>query len=643
MGELMVHADASLPEILAVQAARFPGVTAIGFDDDTMTYAELDERASQVGRYLAGLGVGPDVVVGLLVERSLDMIVGLLGILMAGGAYLPLDADLPHERLSLILQDAKPRVILTQRALAGRLAGRDSAIVCYDRDSAAIAAGSRLDLGSRTHPGNLAYVIYTSGSTGVPKGIMITHGALKDRVLAKTSLYGFGPGDRILQFSGLSFDAAGAEIFPTLLAGATLVVHPRPSWTSAPELLAECERRGVTGVMLSPVYMQLVVDALTESGQPAPWLRYFITGGENLPVERLAALARLLPHRPRFVYAYGPTETTIAATLYVPSLDPVEIERLDKVPIGAPMPGTEVYILDAERKLVETGQVGELYIAGTGLARGYLGRPALTADRFVPCELGGEPGARMYRTGDLARRTAAGDLEFAGRVDTQVKIRGFRVELGDVENAVAQHPGISHVTAVSHDGRLVAYCVPGAGPRPAASDLREFVGKKLPEYMVPSVFMLLESMPLTTGGKVDQRALPEPREEGTDGATAGGEPDSPIAKLLAEIWCGLLGRDHIGTDENFFDAGGNSLLANQVVSRVRNVLGVDVPLRAIFLAPTISELASSITASSVAAGGSQDMLDLLADLEQMPDEDMPDEDMPDEDMPAGLDGQGSQR
>ncbi len=625
MEQLMDHdIDASVLDLLATQAASTPDVIAVSFADDALTYAELDERANQLGRYLTGLGVGPDVVVGLIVERSLDMIVGLLGILKAGGAYLPVDAGLPRERLSLILADARPLVVVTQRALADRVPA--PAVVCVDVDSAAIAACSPGGFDARISPGNLAYVIYTSGSTGVPKGIMISHGALAGRVVAKTSLYGFQAGDRILQFSGLSFDAAIAEIFPTLLAGATLVVHPSPRQTSAPELLAECERRAVTGVMLSPVYMQLVVDALTEFPRPIPWLRYFITGGESIPVERLAALARLAPHRPRFVYAYGPTETTIAATLYIPPLDPEAIERLDKVPIGQAMPDTGVHILDDHLRPVPVGEVGELWVTGAGLARGYAGSPALTAQRFIAFPLGDEPGARMYRTGDLARETPTGDLEFAGRLDSQVKIRGFRVDLADVENAAAQHPAISHVAAVNHDGALVAYCVPGGERRPAASELREFVSQKLPEYMVPSAFMLLESLPLTTGGKVDLAALPEPREQEPDAATAGGEPDSPIAKLLTEIWCGLLRRDHIGAGENFFDAGGNSLLGNQVVSRVRTMIGVDIPLRTIFLAPTISELASaiaalSITGSPASAGDSRDMLDLLAELEQMPDRD----------------------
>jgi amino acid adenylation domain-containing protein len=581
-----------MPELIAAWADKSPEAVAVVAGDQELTYRELDDRANQVGRHLRERGAGPDSVVGLYAERSLDMIVGLLGILKAGAAYLPLDVSLPRERLELILPD----LVVTQQALASRLAGRTT--VCLEEvDGPGGAFGSGLD------PANLAYVIYTSGSTGVPKGIMIEHRALADRIAAKAQAYGITPGDRILQFTSLGFDAAADEIYPTLISGATLVVHPAPKWTSPPELVADCRRWGVTGVMLPPVYLQLLVDTLSE--EDLDWLRLFITGGESIPVERLAAFARMVPHRPRFFYAYGPTEATIAATMYEPPMDPAAIERLAKVPIGEPLTNTGLYVLDSRLQPVAEG---ELWITGTGLARGYVGDPALTAERFVPCPF--EPNARMYRTGDLVRRTATGDLEFIGRADDQVKIRGYRVDLGDVEAALTDHPDLGSVVVV-YDSRLVAYCVPRPGAQPVR--LREYLHTKLPEYMIPAAFVLLDALPLAPGGKVDRQALPRPP---ADSSLEGGAASSPIEALLTDIWCSLLRRDRIGVTENFFAAGGDSLLANQVVARIREELDIQIPLRDVFDHPTIAALATAITESD-------EILELLGDIEQMPGQDVP--------------------
>ncbi|MFD3581566.1 amino acid adenylation domain-containing protein [Streptomyces sp. NPDC058683] len=609
----------NVSELLAEQAARTPDATAVVLNDRELTYRQLDEEANRLGRHLAGLGVGPDTVVALRLERSLDMIVGLFAILRAGGAYLPLDPATPAERLALILGSARPRLVLTQESLVGGVGGYEGPVVCVDRDREAIADCSAQPFDSGVSPGNLAYVIYSSGSTGVPKGIMIDHRALRDRALAKTAIYGFTPEDRVLQFTALSFDAAAAEIYPTLLAGAALVVHPAPNWTSPPELIADCERLGITGVMLPPVYLQLLVDTLSATGRTVPWLRCFITGGESIPVERLAAWARLVPHRPRFVYAYGPTETTIAATLYLPSMDPAEIENLAKVPIGTPLPNTGVHLLDDDLLPVPDGQVGELWITGIGLARGYVSDPALTAVMFLPCPFGDRPGERMYRTGDLARRGEQGELEFVGRRDAQLKIRGYRVDPGDVEAALTEHPGVGPAVVVAHEGRLAAYCVPAPGARPTPAELRRFVGGRLPDYLVPSYVTLMDALPLTSGGKVDLRALPAPRDEESAGS-AGPRAESPIELLLHGIWCDLLHRDRMGTDEDFFAVGGDSLLASRMVARVRESLGVEVPLRAVFEAPTIAALTTEITRLSVAQEPGDDLLELIADLENTSDD-----------------------
>lgn len=593
----------NLPELVAAQAARTPDAVAVVVGDQEIGYRDLEERSGLLARRLAGAGAGPETVVGLYVERSLDMIVALLAILKAGAAYLPLETGLPAERLALILGDARPRLVLTQKALAGRIPAET---LCLEDEPGPLsepvpASGA-----------NLAYVIYTSGSTGRPKGVMIDHRALCERVLAKAGSYGFGPGQRVLQFTGIGFDAAADEIYPTLVSGAALVVHPNPSWTSPPELLAECEERGVTGVMLPPVYLRLLVETLEATGRSMPWMRHFITGGESIPVERLVAWARLTGPNHRFFYAYGPTETTIAATMYEAPMDPSALRKLDRVPIGLPLPGTGAHVLDEELNPVGGGSVGELWITGSGLARGYAGDPALTAERFLPSPYGF--GERMYRTGDLARVSPGGDLEFAGRVDDQVKIRGYRVDLGEVEAALAVHPGLAQVVVTAADGRLAAYCVPAGLPAPGPGELRAFASAKLPGYMVPSAFVTLEALPLTTGGKIDRAALPQPREERE---LIGGEPATPIERLLAEIWCELLQRDRLGAGEDFFEAGGNSLLANQVVARIRDRLGVEVPLGELFRAPTIGGLADVV--APLALDG--DLLELLADLESMPEDD----------------------
>ncbi|WP_433257643.1 non-ribosomal peptide synthetase [Streptosporangium sp. CA-135522] len=601
----------NLPELLAAQAALTPDAVAVVVGEQEIGFRELDERADRLARRLTRRGAGPDVLVGLYVGRSLDMIVALLAVLKSGAAYLPLETAWPTERLAQILGDARPPLVLTQEALAAEIPECGAVTVCVDTPEEPGDETPR-----EADAENLAYVIYTSGSTGRPKGVMIDHRALSERVVAKADLYGLAPGDRVLQFTGLGFDAAADEIYPTLISGAALVVHSNPSWTSPLELLDECERRGVTGVMLPPVYFRLLVETLALTGRSMSWMRLFITGGESIPVDRLVEWARLAGSEHRFFYAYGPTETTIAATMYEAPMDPARLAKLERVPIGRALPRTGTHVLDAELEPVQAGTVGELWVTGAGLARGYVGDAALTAERFVPSPYG--RGERMYRTGDLARVTPGGDLEFAGRVDDQVKIRGYRVDLGEVETVLATHPDLAQVVVTATDGRLAAYCVPRLDGEqrhapPDPRELRRFAGGKLPDYMVPSAFVWLEALPLTSGGKVDRAALPEPREDAT---LTGSAPGTPIEQFLSEIWCDLLERDSIGTSEDFFEAGGNSLLANQVVARVRDRLGIELPLSSLFRVPTIAALAAVITPLAL----DDELLDLLDELEAMPED-----------------------
>ncbi|HEV2377414.1 MAG TPA: non-ribosomal peptide synthetase [Streptosporangiaceae bacterium] len=605
-----------IPDLVAAQARRTPDALAVVAGHEQVTYRELDERANQLAWHLRAHGVGTDVVVALRVARSLDMVVGLLGILKAGGAYLPVEEKLPEERAQLILHSARPGAVLTQHALARSLPSTGAPVVCLD--DRAVASCPRDPIGVRADPSSLAYVIYTSGSTGVPKGIMVDHRALRDRMLAKAEIFRFAPHDRVLQFTALGFDAAAAEIYPALLSGAALVVHTDPSWASPPELIAECVRQGVTSVMLPPVYLQLLLDTLVPDGDTLPWLRFLLTGGETIPVDRLASWARLVSHRPRFVYAYGPTETTVTATLYESSMDPAEIAALAKIPIGRPMPGTAVHILGDDLMPVTPGGVGELCISGAGLARGYLGDAALTAERFVPCPFAEQPGGRMYLTGDLGRLTPAGDLEFMGRRDSQVKVRGFRVDLGDVENALLGHPGLGGAVVTTHGASLVAYCAPRPQSAPRPAEIRTYLRSKLPDYMVPSTIMIVAALPLTPGGKIDRAALPEPSEAAPPPGSCDGDPSSPIEVMIAEIWCDVLGRERVGTGEDFFEVGGDSLLANRVLARVNEALGLDLALRTVFSNPTVAGLATVATAHAVSASADPAVLGLLDTLESAP-------------------------
>jgi amino acid adenylation domain-containing protein len=607
---------ACVPELFAAQAARTPDAIAVISSDTQVTYAKLAERAGWLADRLRGLGVGADVVVALCVERGVDMVIGLLGILQAGGAYLPLEPTTPAERLAIILRDGRPRVLLTQRALADRLPVSQLRTVFLDD----LYTGHPHRMREawprrRTEPLSLAYVIYTSGSTGAPKGIAIDHQALRDRALANIGILGFRAGDRILQFVGLSFDAAGADIYSTLLSGATLVVHPDPARASPAELVEYCLRHGVIGAGLPPVAWHLLTDMLASTGTSVPWLRILLTGGESIPVERLARWASVNPHRPRFLYAYGPTETTITATLYESSMDPDQIRELNRVPIGTPMPGTRIHLLDDGRQ-VRPGEIGELYIGGAGVARGYASDPALTAACFLPSS--DEPGGRMYRTGDLARLTAAGDLEFVGRADEQVKIRGFRIDLRDVEAALAQHPQLSCAAVNARDGGLAAYCVPAQGADPSSAGIRKFLRERLPGYMIPAAVSMLDSLPLTPGGKVDRQALPEPLEDEPGQVPDDDRPVSPIELALGEIWCELLRRESIGVSEDFFDAGGDSLLANRMIGKIQVRLGIRLPLREVFSARTIAGLVPVITKLAVSAAETGDLLELLTELESVP-------------------------
>jgi amino acid adenylation domain-containing protein/non-ribosomal peptide synthase protein (TIGR01720 family) len=591
------------------QASRAPDAVAVVFEDLQLTYGELNSRANQLARRLRDLGVGPERLVGLLAERSLELVVGILGILKAGGAYLPLDPSYPRERIALMLEDAQASVIIGPARRGGDFSGLSAPWV--DLDAGRSPAGPREseNLPRAAGPENLAYVIYTSGSTGKPKGVPIQHSQI-ERLLTQTEAwYGFTSQDVWTLFHSCAFDFSVWELWGCLAYGGKLVVVPQELTRNLRDFYRMLCDRKVTVLNLTPSAfkaMALAEDELPADLQSRLALSWIIFGGEALEVASLAPwFRRHGDQKPRLVNMYGITETTVHVT-YRP-LSESDLGQPTASPIGDPIPDLQVFILDENLCLAPIGVPGEIYVGGAGVARGYLGRPALTAERFVPNPFSRTPGERLYRSGDRARRLEGGQLEFLGRTDRQVKIRGFRVELGEVESALAQHPAIREAVVLiqeSHgkDKRLVAYFV--ASPEIAASELREFLRQRLPEYMVPTGLVPLAAMPLTNNGKIDRKALPPLDGERLGLEVAYTAPRTPTEEILAGLWSQLLGVEQVGIHDSFFELGGHSLLATQVASRVREVLHVELPLRVLFEHRTVAGVAEYIDREHLRTGES---------------------------------------
>lgn len=588
-------AGATIQELFIAQAKRSPRKVAVSFAGETLTYAELNARANQLAHYLQDRGIGPDVLVGIAIPRSLDLIVALLGVLKAGGTYLPLDPAYPPERLAFMMADAEIRVLLTVEELAGVLPPPDTLAIVLDNSvRAAIGQESSEEPDNRTEPEHMAYVIYTSGSTGQPKGVMITQRSLIQHTTAAIGHFKITPQDRVLQFASISFDTAAEEIYPCLLNGATLVLRTDEMLSSVETFLQTCADEGITVLDLPTAYWHTIIPELGLGDlQWPPDLRLIILGGEKALPKQLQAWYVHAPTHIRLTNTYGPTETTIVVTLcdLNGKRAPVSATR---APIGKPIANTQVYVLDPHLQPVPVGVPGELYIGGDGLARGYLCRPGATAERFLPDPFRAVAGARLYRTGDLVRYLADDNIEFLGRVDHQVKIRGFRVELGEIEALLLQHSDVGETVVVAHDvehepgsKQLVAYVVPATEQRPNIGDLRDSLKEKLPEHMVPSAFVLLDALPLTPSGKVDRRALPSP-ETAQHERKEYVAPEGPLEEKLAEIWSKILAVEKIGIYDDFFDLGGHSLTATQLIYHINKALQMDLSVRSIFEEPTIA-------------------------------------------------------
>ena len=588
------------------QVERVPDAIALIFDDKQLTYRELNSRSNQLAHHLQKLGVGSEVLVGICVERSVEMIVGCLSILKAGGTYVPLDPTYPQERLSFMLEDAQVPVLLTQQHLVERLGTHKSQVVALDSDWETIAQESEENPKSAVTSDNLAYVIYTSGSTGKPKGVAVPHKAV-NRLVCNTNYINFDSTDKVAQASNTSFDAATFEIWGALLHGAQLVGISRDSTLSPHEFARQLSQKGITVLFLTTALFQQLARVVPQAFKS---LRYLLFGGEAIDPRWVQKILKKGSPK-QLLHVYGPTESTTFSSFYEVQDIP---EAATSIPIGRPITNTQIYLLDGQLQPVPIGVTGELYIGGEGLARGYLNRPELTAGQFIPHPLGNELASRLYKTGDLACYRSDGNIEFLGRIDDQVKIRGFRIELGEIEAVLSQHPAVSQMVVVVQedipgDKHLVAYIVPNeqqvtaVGAQSLAPVLRQFLKEKLPSYMVPSAYVLLASLPLTPNGKVDRRALPAADPETDDIKEDYVAPRTPVEEELAGIWAKVLGRQEVGVQDNFFELGGHSLLATQLTSRIRDAFQVELPVRYLFEAPTVAMLARHIETICWAAKG----------------------------------------
>ncbi|MBA3711242.1 MAG: amino acid adenylation domain-containing protein [Pyrinomonadaceae bacterium] len=609
--------DRSIHELFEARVEQTPDAVAVVFEDQQLTYAELNRRANQVARRLSARGVGPEVRVGICMERSVEMIIGLLGILKAGGAYVPLDAAYPRERLSFMMKDAAVPVLITQQHLLERLPTHDAEVVCLETSWREIADECTDNLQSGAGAESLAYVIYTSGSTGVPKGVAVRHRSVV-RLAKQTNYVDFSANEVFLQFAPVSFDASTFELWGCLLNGARLVVFPAhiPSLEELGQIL---QQHQVTILWLTAGLFHQMVD---EHLQSLRGVRQLLAGGDVLSVSHVEKVLAELGEC-QLINGYGPTENTTFTCCYRMTAG---MKLKGSVPIGRPIANTQVYVLDSHMQPVPVGVTGELYIGGDGLARGYLNRLELTSERFIAHPFGTEAEARLYKTGDLARYLADGNLEFLGRRDQQVKVRGYRIELGEIEAVLMQHPAVDEAVVVASeeaggDKRLVAYLVTQEEVAPSASELRRYLKEKLPDYMLPAAFMVLSEMPLTPNGKVDRRALPAPGEARPEMEAGYVAPRNAVEDVVAGIWGEVLRVERVGVDDNFFELGGHSLLATQVISRVREAMRVEVPLRTLFEAPTVAELSQRLVAIEARPGQTEKIAKVLQRIKGMSPED----------------------
>lgn len=587
-----------LPQWFETQVARTPEAVAVIFGDHQLTYRQLNQHANQLAHRLQRLGIGPEKIVAICMERSLEAMIALFAVLKVGGAYMPIDPSYPKERIAYMLQDSRAAVVLSQARLLDRLPAEFqmattsqpdiATTICLDRDWPIISVESEAELSVQLDGDNLAYVIYTSGSTGKPKGVMISHQALMNYLLWCLKHYPITVEQGALVHSSLAFDATITGLFAPLICGSSVYLTPE---NEELDIVARTLTRnpGFGLVKITPAHLQMLGEQI-DPEKADELVQAFIIGGENLTREHIHFWLEHAPHT-KLINEYGPTETVVGCMNY---LVPPNYRKTGSVPIGSPIGNVQIYLLDANLEPVPIGVAGEIYIGGAGVARGYLDRPELTAEKFLPDPFSQQPGARFYRSGDLAKYLPDGTIEFLGRVDHQVKIRGFRIELGEIESALAEHPDVREVVVHAWQSdttqRLVAYLVPKGSELPTTTELREFLKKRLPEYMIPAAFVKMANLPLTSNGKIDRKALPQPDDERPALQNVFVAPRNHVEQTLAHIWRQVLGIETIGIYDNFFELGGDSILTIQVISRARQA-GIHLTPKQLFQYPTIAGLA----------------------------------------------------
>jgi amino acid adenylation domain-containing protein len=594
--------DQCMHQLFEEQVRKTPDALAVVYEDEQLTYQELNARANKIAHHLRTLGVVGEVLVGICLERSPLMIIGLLGILKAGGAYVPLDPAYPADRLAHMLNDSQASVLLTQRQLVDSIPKTGAQVICLDSDWELISHQSEKNPLTSVQASNLAYVIYTSGSTGAPKGVMIEHRSLVNFTQSVRDKYGMSNTDRVLQAASISFDAAAEEIYPCLLCGATLVLRTAEMLGSISTFVQKCSRWQLTILMVGTAYWnQLTSELATTNDTLPPSVRLLSIGSEKWLPEKLKLWQKCMDERsrvhnlaspPLLINGYGPTEATVLATMCDLSQLVLEDTRPQQL-IGKAFANVQTYILDSYLQPVPIGVPGELHIGGVGLARGYLNRPDINAAKFILHPF--NKSERLYKTGDLARYLPDGNIEFLGRIDNQVKVRGFRIELGEIETVLIAHPQVSEAVVIDSDDipgnkRLVAYVVTSEKSE-IKNQLRSFLKQKLPDYMVPSAFVILDALPLTPNGKVDRRGLPKPDQTRLDVEANYVAPHTQVERTIAAVWQEVLHLENIGIHDNFFEIGGHSLIATQIISRLRQVFQMDLSVRTLFEAPTIASFA----------------------------------------------------